>query len=137
MNPQLRCAVCGLETSSARRGLCPICDERLRTLVAVGEACALCGLSDGRVLRPARLGESVVCLCRNHAWIAESSAPPPRSLEELRVVVAEPDGRRSGQDRRSADRRVRDRRVAEADRRRGHRIPDKTDRRVRDRRASC
>jgi hypothetical protein len=133
---RVACAVCGRPTDEPRSGLCEPCLERAgkQSEIAAGR-CALCEVGDGRLLRPARLGDRVVCLCRNHAWLAERTIPRPSTVEELRALLLHPGDRRTSLERRSGERRGRDRRVLAADRRRGQRQPDKGDRRIADRRA--
>ena len=105
-------------------------------LLEPGPGCELCGLADRRLLRLARLGDSVSWLCRNHAWLAEHGEPRPSCLEDVRALVAPPGDRRTARERREAERREAERREARGERRGGPRQPDKGDRRIRERRGS-
>jgi hypothetical protein len=119
------CGTCGrpYAKSKGRSRECVACYLRRTRGHEVSGPCAVCGLSDRRVLRRHVLTDGPVTLCANDAAIAGRRA---LSLEELELEVY-PAGDRRGANRRQADRRApaTDRRtvldvarlVADADRR--------------------
>lgn len=102
-----RCDLCGRE-GPLRRGKCPACYQRLRRgTVPTDARCAACGCRDGRVLRALALeGGDRVTVCYNCAHLVGRATPKPSSLDELRRLVIVPGDRRTGVDRREADRRA-------------------------------
>jgi hypothetical protein len=98
------CRACGRPVPSGKgRSLCPLCRVRAsRGVLLIGEHCAVCGTSDLRVLRRITLTDGPRVVCANDATIAG------RRELSLAELTAE---RFPGGDRRSADRRAKDRRT--------------------------
>ena len=97
-----QCLACARPTTEPRKGLCFACYQRQGRGHETALECACCGVKDRRVLRRHRLGEDWSTLCANCSAIAGKR---PLTLEVLKAEVF-PVG-----DRRSAGRRICDRRV--------------------------
>ncbi len=102
-----RCDLCG-RTGPLRRGKCPACYQRLRRgTVPTDPRCAACGCRDARVLRDLALEPDLkVTVCYNCAHLVGRATPRPASVEDLRSLAILPGDRRTGVDRRGAERRA-------------------------------
>lgn len=103
---QQTCERCSRQSPQLRRKMCCACYLREHRGHTVDGDCAVCGVSDVRMLRRHRLGEDgeeMVSLCANHAAVAG------RRKMTLRQLIAElspgRDDRRNLESRRAGDRR--------------------------------
>ena len=96
------CTTCGRPTCHARRSRCPACYRRVTRGHALAGPCAVCGLTDLRVLRRHALRNGVAVLCANHSAMAGRRS---LTLTELRGECCPLGDRRDGEERRRAARR--------------------------------
>lgn len=98
------CVVCRKSAASLgvglRRGMCRACYLRnwRGTALPDDAACLLCQERRRIVLRWTRVGGERVVTCQNCGFVADKARPKPRTLEELRLVLARE--RRLGRERR-------------------------------------
>lgn len=106
----VRCGQCSRYTTDPRKGLCVACVHRLRrgNQLSLGATCAVCGISDLRVLRWVKLADERGIFCANDEARLRLCQPRPLTVAQARELLPECSKDRRHRDRRSgvSDRRV-------------------------------